>query len=209
MLLRAASLLFHNFHNTLLNFMETQQKRHTMSNQTVLVYIPVCFQFDNEGHNKISSKTGNSNSSPQNVRESNLLKALHRSIETGLTELSDRALKGLEFEIFDFHCILLYKMLTLYVAGIPEAEDMLSAKCGTRSAFPCHNCLIRKNFSTNKKIKIGNSQLCELLHSTGHLDGKLRRKIFFIYLGPCTSCVEQSYYRQILNFCRYICQILI
>lgn len=35
-------------------------------------------------------------------------------------------------------------MIASYVAGIPECEDVLSVKRGTRSSVPCHCCMIQK-----------------------------------------------------------------
>lgn len=115
------------------------REEHITSGRAICGYLPVSFHRSeiicHENSRRISDNfTGTKTSRPE------FLKALQESIELGLRPLADCALQGMKYTSLDRESILFLCVLSSSVANLPECEDMLSVKCGTRNPSPCQNC---------------------------------------------------------------------
>lgn len=138
------SLLFYHFHTTLLSSSETQQKLYLMLNKE----IEHIFVF---GFNLISKAKTKPHRRrefiwyPPGGFESHFSKRSWQEHRSPLTDLFERALKGLEFKALDSHCALVQIVLTSFVANTLQLGDMLSVQRCTTSASLCLNCFVCKN----------------------------------------------------------------
>lgn len=147
----AGSFILCPLHVTLLNFSEEQRRVYMKSDMIVCAYLRIHFDWTfsntkNKDHEfrkkkKISSRT----------RE-HVLRALHQDIRSSQNNLKRAALKDLKCRTIDNNHVLLHLMLFSYIADIPDSQNFLSVRRGTRSLSPFHTCFKRKgDFGRNRK----------------------------------------------------------
>lgn len=94
---------------------------------------------------------------------------LHENIKISFQNLVKTVVLGLNCRTSDANKTCFHFLLTPYIADIPESEEMLSVKRGTRTLSPCHNCLVTNNdFNFNKCGKQTSSKkTLKLLYDKG------------------------------------------